>query len=748
MTAPRVEARDHYASVDGLRAFAVAAVLLYHHDTSWLPGGYLGVEVFFVISGFIITSQLQRRYDRQGSVDYPLFVTRRCLRLMPGMLAMLVATWFAVASSWPEELAKLRADTVPALTFLQNWQLVVNQQSYFEAMDRPRLLQHLWSLGVEFQFYLLWPPLLLACLWLPRLLQPLVTLVAAAGLYCWMALLAADLAGEDPSRIYLGTDTRVGAIVLGAALAQAMRAWPAAARASALPGIAPVTMLGLVALHWSLDDTADLLYQGGLAATALLTALTIAATLGRAHGVVARLLASRAMTVVGTRAYSLYLWHWPVFCLTMPHVDVGLDGPALLAMRLGLTCVLSELSYRVIEMPFRDGHVLRALRRIWANPSLRPGLIGSAGLYGGVAGIMGFVLLVPATAREQVGPTGSSLAVAALEIEAETVSARRVAIAPVRAVVVSPVPEVDAVVERRVDREAAGLAETATLASSTASSQLALGAGLLDDARGFVVAAGSAAIADALAAAEALADRSPPSAAPVVSRLASGGAAATIPLGNPDPATAPDIGDLTTTPPPAALAAPGAGCFASGAAGGPSFAVEHGERWITRRYPADAAKRSVYAVGDSVMLGAIDAMVKSLGDVDVDARVARQLTEGIALIEARARDGILSDVVVVHLGNNGPFRERDLDRLMRALADVPRVLLVNLKLPRSYESRNNASLEQLASDPRVSVLDWRATSLDGEGVFGRDGIHLTAKGARLFADAIAGALCPAVALAR
>jgi lysophospholipase L1-like esterase len=159
-------------------------------------------------------------------------------------------------------------------------------------------------------------------------------------------------------------------------------------------------------------------------------------------------------------------------------------------------------------------------------------------------------------------------------------------------------------------------------------------------------------------------------------------------------------------------------------------------------YPRDYVKRRVYAIGDSVMLGAVGAVDNALGDVDIDAKVGRQLAEALPLLRERIARGVLSDVVVIHLGNNGPFREAQLADLLALLRDVRHVVLINLKLPRSYESRNNDLISAAAADPRVRVIDWRTASLAAKGLFGGDGIHLTAAGARLYAGLIAAAVCP------
>jgi peptidoglycan/LPS O-acetylase OafA/YrhL len=658
----------YYAPIDGLRAVAVAAVLLYHHDIGWLPGGYLGVEIFFVISGFIITMQLARQWDRSARIAYADFLVRRGFRLFPGMAAMLVATWLTVALFWPAELGQLRADTPAGLAFLQNWHMILQELSYFDAIGRPRLLQHLWSLGVEFQFYLLWPLACVAVLRLPRRLQALAVVLFAAASYLWMAGLAGELGDADASRVYLGTDTRLGAILLGAALALALRGAPRLTPGVvARVGLPGASLLGLALLAVALrqlEDNDPQLYQGGFAAVALATALSIGSLFLCPRGPVAGLLGSRLMTAIGVRAYSLYLWHWPVFCLTQADVDLPLEGVPLFLVRLGITAALSELSYSVVEMPFRDGQVQTGLRAMLRDPLLRPGVLAASGLYSGLGAVLGVAMLTPQTLQQ------ASLDAAAM---------------------LSP---------------PAAAAENDFFPP-------------LEHARDL-----------------------PPPAETVPPRSVSPSAGEGVsPAAETSPAATTEAEPFAATAAPTLATAAAGGCFKPAGAPRPPLAVVRGAQYVQRMHPRDLVKRHVYAIGDSVMLGAVGTLDSALGDIDVDAKVGRQLGEALPLLRERIARGVLSDIVVIHLGNNGPFRAAELTELLDLLREVPRVVLVNLKLPRSYEGRNNELLAAAAAEPRVRVVDWRKAGFAGGGAFGRDGIHLTPAGAKLYAARIAAAVC-------
>jgi peptidoglycan/LPS O-acetylase OafA/YrhL len=377
--------------IDGLRALAVLAVLVYHAEPSWLPGGFLGVEVFFVISGFLITSLLLERRGAAGG-GIGAFWLSRARRLLPAVAVMIAAVVAYAVVALPKEVAALRQDAVAAAGYATNWYLIFDQQSYFESFGRPSLLRHLWSLAVEEQFYIVWPLLLaLGLRFLPRKALPVLIIAVAAGLAALMATLYVYGAGE--SRLYYGTDTRAAGLLLGSTLAFVLRPGDAslpqgrAARWS-IEGLGLAALAALVALHVLLADDAPLLYLGGLAIVDV-AAVALIVAVAWPRGRLGWLFGLAPLRWLGTRSYGVYLWHWPVFMLTRPGVDLPLDGAELLALRLGVTLALAEVSYRLIEMPARRG----AIGRAWADvrgalarrrPSWRAA-VPAAGLAGAIA---------------------------------------------------------------------------------------------------------------------------------------------------------------------------------------------------------------------------------------------------------------------------------------------------------------------------------------------------------------------------
>jgi peptidoglycan/LPS O-acetylase OafA/YrhL len=353
--------------LDGLRAIAVAAVLLYHAGVGWLPGGFLGVEVFFVISGYLITALLLAEWGQHGRLDLRTFWIRRARRLLPALFLLLLAG-LAYAVIWlPNEVARLRGDALAAFSYITNWYFILRQQSYFEVIGRPSLFQHLWSLAIEEQFYLLWPPILALLLrrWSQRTIVAILLAVAAAS-----ALLMAVLyrPGVDPSRVYYGTDTRAAGLLVGSSLAMVWAPWRSLGRATRQTvvwldraGVGAIALL--VLLFVVLDQRQTFLYRGGFTLIDLATVPAIARAVAPGARLLPALLDAPPLRWLGERSYSLYLWHWPLFAVTRPGIDTRLEGVPLLLVRLLGAVILAELSYRFFETPIRRG----ALGRLWAR---------------------------------------------------------------------------------------------------------------------------------------------------------------------------------------------------------------------------------------------------------------------------------------------------------------------------------------------------------------------------------------------
>jgi peptidoglycan/LPS O-acetylase OafA/YrhL len=406
-------------AIDGLRALAVVAVLLYHADVTWMPGGFVGVDIFFVISGYLITGLLLGEWERTNRLDLHAFWLRRAYRLVPAMIALLVVTLIGVALFLPDEVARTRAGALAGLLYISNWHLIFHNQSYFDLTDRPPLLRHLWSLAVEGQMYILWPLLLS---WLLPHGRRLALFAAIVGALSSAALIAILFQPDvDPSHVYYGTDTRAFGLLAGAILALAPRRMRAARSASGpLDLLAIGAIAALIYASATLDEFQPLTYQLGLAAVVTFSALLLGSVVSGRARFTEWLLSLAPLRWLGLRSYSIYLWHWPIYAVTRPQLDLQYDAVTVLAIRFVATLICAELSYRLIERPIRR----RASRALAEQPGQRTLQRQTALLASGlclVALSLGATTLLPqnggtASASEVAAPAEQSIYLAATAV--------------------------------------------------------------------------------------------------------------------------------------------------------------------------------------------------------------------------------------------------------------------------------------------------------------------------------------------
>jgi peptidoglycan/LPS O-acetylase OafA/YrhL len=397
--------------LDGVRALAVLGVLFYHADLVWMKGGFLGVDVFFVLSGFLITSLILEEFDRSGKIDFAKFYLGRARRLLPAVLLMLAVVAVAAAIFYRDVASQVKADSIASLFYVNNWWYIFSSQSYFEFIGRPPMLKHLWSLSVEEQFYFIWPAVayLLVKRWARRGVR-LVALAVALASTAWMIALSVmngfpDFA--DPSRAYFGTDSHCMGLLIGAALATAWR--PGRLRKDVAPsakwvitGTGVAALLAVLYFFFFVGEYTTWLYlSGGFLALSIIVAALIAMATHPASPL-GPWLGTQPLRYIGQRSYGLYLWHWPIFMVTRPNLDVPIDGPLLFALRLALTFGIAELSFRFFEMPIRRGSIDRWVKA-WrtsegAERTKRPqrGILAIAGTAIGVVVLGAALATAPA----------------------------------------------------------------------------------------------------------------------------------------------------------------------------------------------------------------------------------------------------------------------------------------------------------------------------------------------------------------
>ena len=350
-------------AIDGLRAIAVIAVMLYHLDLKWIPGGFLGVDLFFVISGYVITRLLLDSIQRSGGLDLRGFYSARIRRLLPPLIFMIIVTTVAVGFWAPDTMRRFLGDTPFALFGGMNWWLIFRQTDYFEAIGRPPLLQHTWSLGVEAQFYLIWPLILLLVLRFfgkSKISGAALLIAAISGITLFIVSLQVDAANTaQVSHVYFGTDTHSIGLFLGSALAvswvpQNLQEKVSKKAQDFIDTLGVFGFLGLIATFLLIDQSEPTLYKiafplVGVLGCAILTSIVHPASR------FAPILSSKPLIWIGERSYAIYLWHWVIFQVTRPDFDLDGSTWAVVALRILIVLALADISLRFVELPIRTG---------------------------------------------------------------------------------------------------------------------------------------------------------------------------------------------------------------------------------------------------------------------------------------------------------------------------------------------------------------------------------------------------------
>ena len=632
--------RPRWSGLDGLRALAVLAVVGFHFAPGVVPGGFLGVDLFFVLSGYLITRMITVEFLRTGHFRFGNFYLRRARRLLPGLGVLLVLV-LAAAAFWRDQLSTIRPAVAAAAGYVSNWWLSYAHQSYFVSAGRPSMLQHLWSLAVEEQFYLIWPLIAVAVLFLARRRTSLVATRWLAGVAVVLALAsAAEMIAlavaqnvpydTDASRLYYGTDTHSSGLLLGAAFG-------AIAAGARRPGTTtwrwrPVWFTDLIALYalvalgvvvFTVSEVSPGLYRdGGFLAVAVLASLTTAGV-ARGRSRVGQALDQRPLRWLAARSYAIYLWHWPVAVVTRPGVDLHWPAPAVLLTRTVLTLALADLSYRLVEAPIRRMGFRAAIRR--AADAGRAALARRGTLPGRLAAAVVATAVLLAGAVLIAGPkpalSATQRALAANQ------GGRALSIGPT-----TPRPAPTRSPSRRV-----------VLAENRAGEH---------------------------------------------------------PVAGPPP-----------SPPPTQRPRP--------APPGPLPPIS--------------------AFGDSVMLGARQALAQEFPGGTLDAVEGRQADPILDDVQQDAAAGRLHPLVLIGVGDNGLINPDVLRSTLACLHGVPQVVVINLRVDRAWQDPNNDTLASIVPQfHNVRLLDWHAESATHPSWFYDDGIHLTPVGAIAYTQLIVG----------
>ena len=362
---PQRKKSRYIPALDGLRALAVLGVIAYHMGMAWIPGGLLGVTVFFVLSGYLITSLLLIEWDSTGTINLPQFWLRRVKRLFPAIAFVIICTAVLCTLFDHSLLTKLREDMWAALCWVTNWWYILRDVSYFDALGAPSPVTHFWSLAIEEQFYVVWPVVLILAhkFGVKRSHMRNATLVLVLASALEMALLFNPDA--DPSRVYYGTDTRAFSLLIGAWLAFV---WPSNQLGAnnevqldrnvriALDAVGGIALIGLIAMMGCIEGTSAIMYRGGILLASIIT-MVIIAVIVHPSSILGKVFSAKPLVWIGLRSYGIYLWHYPLLLLMNPRSNIADTPWWMYLVELAVMFACAAFSYKFVEDPIRHGSI-------------------------------------------------------------------------------------------------------------------------------------------------------------------------------------------------------------------------------------------------------------------------------------------------------------------------------------------------------------------------------------------------------
>ena len=659
--------------IDGLRALAVLAVIVYHSEFENFTGGFLGVEIFFVISGYLITALLLNEYSTNSTVNLRRFWTRRARRLLPALL-IYIAGSVALAYALADDVVPTKGEILSTLGYVYNWFGIFQEISYTEVFERKNFFHHLWSLAIEEQFYLVWPLILLAFQkYLNKRLTILLISLGIATSSFLMWVLYEPF--KDPLRIYYGTDTRASGLLMGALLAYLWRPWSTeksklfswkGERIFLLAGFGAIGLLLWSTMNYTLlMPDAEQLFRGGFLFTSVITAIVIGCTV-TPNSYLSSCLGIAPLVWIGKRSYGLYLWHWPVFQLTRERVDVDINGWELFGVRMFITLVLVEISYQCFERPIREQTFLTGLRNVKTSNGFKSILL-KAGFP--VLGIIASLMVLQGvqvdrnTQQYEVSSTIQSQAESNEDEENATEevipSSPKLLTEPES----NPTP-LEIAVQETLNADETEDTENQNLNSEISENQV------------FSIVDFREEIID-------------------------------------NPSRWQDLKNIVTYTIPI--------YFHRITFIGDSVMLgaltNIGNEGVEEAFREDIATIS--------------------NQVTVSAAKNRQWYELRGIIRELDAKDELGEIVVIHLGNNGVIDERIITESLELLTEVRKVLLVNVRVPRRWEDKVNNLLDDAAETfENAKVVDWYSISNENPQFFTRDGVHTVPSGAKHYVNAI------------
>lgn len=786
--APAKEApRGRYVTaLDGLRALCVVGVVFYHMNLSWCQGGLLGVTVLFVLSGYLVTCGLRSEFRRNhGKIDLPAFWLRRVRRVMPSVVVFLVVTAATLTVFNHVLLTKMRGDVIPALLMVLNWTKILGNESYFAAAGQPSPLTHFWSLAIEMQFYLIWPPILYL---LMRKRVPQKPILVGLGVLSivsavLMAVLYDPMA--DPSRPYYGTDTRAMSLFIGCALAFV---WPmdrmSEEQADGAGGqgrivfeaAAGISVVALLVMMVITKGYTSFSYYGGILLVSVVSAVAVWALVPQGT-IVSQVLSLPPLAWVGQRSFALYLWHYPVVELLLPANSTSGISPVRVILAFAISLVLAELSYRFIEQPMRKQGMLPALKQ-----GLDDFLAGVRGLASGRSAeprqdedelderegrrrrsargqasakrgsvAPGFIRSVAAVAVTLLA-VGGLIFVPPVSAAGGLESEERISQASLKKPVQDGVYDVvligDSVALTSYDELVAAFPHGLIDAAISRQAQAALDIfidyrdqGVVGDTVIFSVGTNGALTEDILES--------------IVEAV---GEERTLWLVNnrmPDPFQDENnrlIAECAERHENVHVID-----WYGHTAGHDEYFEPDGTHpnYASRNvfpdlmveaigYEAPTDENTRYdpvLIGDTVPLSAADELASALPRGVIDCATGRNAAKAAETYANYEEQGTVGSDVVFAVSSTGPMTQADVDALVEAVGDGHAIWFVTARVPEGWDEETNALLRKAADEhSNVHVIDWYEASEGHDEYLDEDGTHLTSKGAEAYAELISEAL--------
>ncbi|HDX9577220.1 TPA: acetyltransferase [Bacillus pseudomycoides] len=597
MPTPVKKSSRYIAGLDSLRGLAILGVILYHINFNWLPGGFLGVTVFFVLSGYLITDILVVEWKRTGRIDLKDFWLRRARRLLPGMLVMLVITLAWVTISHSSLLGKMRGDSVAALFYFSNWWYIYHKLSYFESFATVSPLNHFWSLAVEEQFYVVWPIIIGLGLFYVKKQSRLTLFIFLGAIASAIAMAMIYVPGADPSRVYYGTDTRAFSLLIGAALAFI---WPSSRLAGkiipkarlVLDVIGGIALIVILVMFWKTNQYDPFLYRGGMFLLSIATAILVA-NLAHPASRISVFLRFRPLRWMGVRSYGIYLWHYPIITLTNPQGNAGEFHLIRAIFQFFLILFMAQMSWKFIENPIRKG-ALKNFRL--QNYRIRNLALG---------GKFVLALAIFITVTASFGLSTASKAKESTSDKVESVKTEQK----------DQLKHPDVILEESAVQPAENKEEV---------------------------------------------------------------------------------------------------------------------------YSTESKESATFtAIGDSIMIDVTPNLKNAFPNINIDAKIGRQFSEATASVGRMKKEGTLGQCVIIGLGTNGAFTTEQITSLMQSIGNERKVILVNTRVPRPWESVVNNKLKETASKfSNITLVDWYSASAGKKEYFEPDGVHLTKAGGEAYTSLV------------